>query len=192
MRDFYQDNYLDYHRRTFNIDPSSFLKPLINRLRHGALILDVGCGSGRDMLWLAQHGFNVIGLDRSSQLAELAKANTSAPVIVADFEAFDFSRFSVDAVILVGALVHLSPDRFSAAFPNIVSAVKKGGYTLLTLKEGKGSKTDLNGRVFFYWEDERLDQYFTGCGMHRIELFRQVSLIDPNDIWLTYLLRKNS
>lgn len=191
MRDFYQDNYLVYHRCTFNIDPSSFLKPLINRLRHGALILDVGCGSGRDMLWLAQQGFNVIGLDRSSQLAKLAKANSSAPIIVADFEVFDFSRFSVDAVILIGALVHLSPDRFSAAFQNIASAVKKGGYTLLTLKEGKGSKTDLNGRVFFYWEDECLDEYFTGCGMHRIEFFRQASLIDPNDIWLTYLLKKN-
>ena len=192
MRDFYQDNYLDYHRRTFNVDPSSFLKPLINCLPDGALILDVGCGSGRDMLWLAQQGFHVIGLDRSLQLAELAKANSSAPVIVADFEAFDFSRFSADAVILIGALVHLSPESFNAAFQNIAAAVKNGGYILLTLKEGKGSKIDVNGRVFFYWDAEILDEYFIGSGMHRIEFFRQVSLVDPNDIWLTYLLKKNS
>lgn len=192
MCDFYQVNYLDYHLRTFNVDPSSFLKPLINRLRPGALILDVGCGSGRDLLWLSKRGFRVIGMDRSSQLAALAKANSSAPVIVADFEVFDFSRFSVDAAILIGALVHISPERFGAALQNITVAVKKGGYTLLTLKEGKGSGTDRHGRVFFYWEHARLHEHFARCSMDRVECFKQFSLIDQNDIWLTYLLQKNT
>jgi SAM-dependent methyltransferase len=192
MRDFYQDNYLDYHLRTFNIDPSSFLNPLVSRIHPGALILDVGCGSGRDLVWLSKRGFRVIGLDRSSRLAALAKVNSSAPVIVADFEMFDFSRFSADAVILVGALVHIPPERFGAVLQNVSAAVKNGGYVLLTLKEGKGSGKDHQGREFFYWEDEHLSEYFAECGMRRVEIFKQVSLVNQKDIWLTYLLVKNA
>ncbi|MFO7963088.1 MAG: hypothetical protein R6U50_04120 [Desulfobacterales bacterium] len=48
--DLYQRNFLEYHRRTFTIDPSSFLEPLVKHLEACSSILDVGCGSGRHLL----------------------------------------------------------------------------------------------------------------------------------------------
>jgi len=72
MSDFYQKNYKAYHEKTFSIDPSSFLEPLARRLPAEAFILDVGCGSGRDLLWMKKRGFDVIGFERSPELAELA------------------------------------------------------------------------------------------------------------------------
>jgi len=50
MKDFYRENHSKYFERTFNIDPSSFLSPLAAKLSYGAFIVDVGCGSGRDLL----------------------------------------------------------------------------------------------------------------------------------------------
>jgi SAM-dependent methyltransferase len=75
MSDFYQKNYKAYHEKTFSIDPSSFLEPLARRLPTEAFILDVGCGSGRDLLWMKKQGFDVIGFERSLELAELAREN---------------------------------------------------------------------------------------------------------------------
>ncbi|NPA25655.1 MAG: class I SAM-dependent methyltransferase, partial [Deltaproteobacteria bacterium] len=47
MNDFYQEQAAAYYAATVGIDPTSFLKPLADRLEPGAAILDVGCGSGR-------------------------------------------------------------------------------------------------------------------------------------------------
>ena len=54
-----------YHEATFHIDPASFLRPLAERLPPCAVILDVGCGSGRDLRWLRHRGFRAVGMERS-------------------------------------------------------------------------------------------------------------------------------
>jgi SAM-dependent methyltransferase len=111
MFDYYQKNFKEYHKKTFNIDPSSFLLPLSEKLSPGTCILDIGCGSGRDLLWFRQRGFEVLGFERSHGLACLARKNVGCEVIEGNFRTYDFSRLSVDAIMLVGALVHLPHNR---------------------------------------------------------------------------------
>jgi cyclopropane fatty-acyl-phospholipid synthase-like methyltransferase len=89
--DYYQAYFLDYHAQTFHIDSSSFLEPLAKHLQPGAHIMDVGCGSGRDLLWFKTRGFNPTGLERSDGLARLARDHSGCDVITDDFETFDFS-----------------------------------------------------------------------------------------------------
>jgi SAM-dependent methyltransferase len=91
MSNYYQKNYKAYHEKTFSIDPSSFLAPLAQRLSADAFVLDVGCGSGRDLLWMKKRGFDVIGFERSPGLAELARDNAACEVMEGDFESYDFS-----------------------------------------------------------------------------------------------------
>ena len=91
---FYHTHAQDYFNQTIQVDPSSFLLPLVKHLAPGSTVLDVGCGSGRDMLWLSGRGFPCTGLERSPDLAALARQHTGLSVIVADFEAFDFSMMT--------------------------------------------------------------------------------------------------
>jgi len=51
-----------YHDQTVSIDPASFLSPLIRCLSPSSVILDVGCGSGRDMRWLKDEGVSADGV----------------------------------------------------------------------------------------------------------------------------------
>ena len=190
MKDYYQDNYKAYHEKTFSIDPSSFLEPLAQRLPPEAFILDVGCGSGRDLLWMKKQGFEVIGFERSSGLAELARENAGCEVIEEDFETYDFSTIMADAVMIVGALVHIPHDRFREVFENITSALSKNGSVLLTLKEGEGSRKDSDGRIFYLWQDDEARELIKSIGFKVCDFSKSVSKTGSGDVWLSYVLEK--
>ena len=92
MDDYYKKNYQIYHERTFKIDPSPFLKPFLKFLPENASILDLGCGSGRDLIWFKMKGLKITGFERSKRLAKLAKELSGCEVIDGDFEKYDFSH----------------------------------------------------------------------------------------------------
>ncbi len=88
------------------------------RREHRQYILDVGCGTGMHAIDLAEHGFNVIGIDRSFRMIEVAnkKAN-DLPVSVRKRIKFIKTEYknldtvlgeTFDAVIFMGAgLAHI-------------------------------------------------------------------------------------
>jgi len=188
MQDYYQKNYKTYHEKTFSIDPSSFLEPLVQWLPVEAFVLDVGCSSGRDLLWMKKRGFDVIGFERSPGLAELARKNAGCEVIEGDFETYDFSRLSVDAILFVGALVHLPYERFKTVFQNICNCLRKQGKIFISMKEGNGYFKDNHGRIFYLWQNDDLRRIFHELGYKVIDFNRQVSIVRDSDLWLGYVL----
>ena len=190
MSDYYQKNYKGYHEKTFSIDPTSFLAPLAQRLSPEAFVLDVGCGSGRDLLWMKKQGFDVIGFERSPGLAELARDNAGCEVIEGDFETYDFSSIFVDGVVLVGALVHVPHERFSEVFKNITASISRRGNVLITLKEGQGDRIDADNRTFYLWEDPKAREMFDALGFKMCDFSSSVSKTGSGDVWLSYVLDK--
>jgi len=52
--------------------------------------LEVGCGTGTNALWLAQHGFDVLGVDLSPLAVDRARAKLPVPPSSCRFEVRDF------------------------------------------------------------------------------------------------------
>ncbi len=190
MSDFYQLRFQAYHDRTFSVDPSTFLSILANHLPTGSTVIDIGCGSGRDILWLQKRGYNVIGLERSSGLARLARKHTGGRIIEADFETFNFADLSADALLLIGALVHLPHPSFPRVLGSICRALKPSGLLLITMKQGNGSATHPDGRQFYLWQDADLRKACQPLNLSIIDFFIQPSKINQTDTWLGYLLKK--
>ena len=107
----------------------------------------------------------VVGFERSPGLAGLARKNIGCEVIEGDFEIYDFSRLSVDAIILVGALVHLPHSKVPEVLNSITIALKDDGNILLALKKGAGNTSDSHGRVFYLWNDGELRDLFKDPGL---------------------------
>lgn len=186
--DFYDTHFRSYYENTVDADPSRFLHSLVCRLRKGARILDVGCGSGRDLLWLKQHGFCPTGFERSAGLAEFAAQHSGCPIIRGDFLLYDFSRLHFDAILLVGALVHLAEDELGSALVRIGKALITNGLIYLTLKEGKGSMLSEDGRIFILWERDKLERIVFASGFEILDFARDVSALDNGEAWLGYVL----
>ncbi|MCF8144629.1 MAG: class I SAM-dependent methyltransferase [Deltaproteobacteria bacterium] len=186
MVDYYEQNYLEYHASTFGIDPFSFLNPLVQRLPPSATILDVGCGSGRDMRWFKERGFRPMGLEQSPTIAAMARNHSGCPVLEVDFETYDFSALSFDSLLLVGALVHVAHERFE----HILKALRPAGHALITLKEGRNLTETSHGRTFYLWQDQDLRQIFADLNLAVMDFSRDVSKVRDTDIWLGYVLQK--
>jgi SAM-dependent methyltransferase len=189
---YYSHHASSYHKDTFHIDPTSFLEPLTRFVKPPAKILDVGCASGRDLLWLKQRGYSVLGLEGSAALAEMARRNAGCRVIEADFQYFDFTTLQVDALIVIGALVHLKRDEFISALQGISQSVKQSGFLLLSVKSGSGFYTGEDGRTFYAWEHEEIGRLFDHLGLKVMNYAQSTSLLSTGEKWLAYVLQKLS
>ncbi|MCP5109293.1 MAG: methyltransferase domain-containing protein, partial [bacterium] len=59
-------------------EPTAFLREIANRLPPQSRVLDVGGGTGRNSLWLAERGHTVTIADISPRALELAGAAAAA------------------------------------------------------------------------------------------------------------------
>lgn len=189
MTDYYRENPFSYSSRTFDLNPASFLAPLVEVLSRGSAVLDVGCGSGRDLLWLKQRGYRVLGLERAARLADLAGQAVGCQILRADFQSFDFSALEVDAILLIGALVHLPHPELPTVLANVTKALRAGGWVLITLKEGHGNVTTEDGRTFYLWQLKKLSAVFAQLSLEEATHFSQPSIEGTYDQWLTCLLQ---
>ena len=65
--------------------PSAWLQRCAGLVRPGGSVLDVACGSGRNLRWLTTQGFAVTGIDRDD--AATAPLRELAEIVSADLEA---------------------------------------------------------------------------------------------------------
>ncbi|MHB8621501.1 MAG: class I SAM-dependent methyltransferase [Chloroflexota bacterium] len=71
--------------------------------------LDVGCGTGRVALAMAEHGYEAMGLDSSESMLAigLSKAAGRIELVRADMRSFDLGRRFALAAITLNAFMHL-------------------------------------------------------------------------------------
>ncbi len=83
-------------------------------------VLDLACGGGRHMQWLASQGHRVLGVDRSPEA--LARAGTFGPTLQADVEngPWPLEGQHFDAVVVTNYL-------WRALWPQILASVAPGG-----------------------------------------------------------------
>lgn len=95
-------------------------------------ILDAGCGTGKDSVFLASEGYKVVGLDLSSGMLEKMVENTSvegvkASAIIGNMRSLPFPDCSFDGVWNAASLVHLSPEAKKEAVGEFYRVLKPGG-----------------------------------------------------------------
>jgi SAM-dependent methyltransferase len=97
-------------------------------------ILDLGCGSGWTSLFLARAGFQVLGVDISERMIEIADERSAreCPAVdfaVQDIEELDLPKRDFDGVLLFDALHHCPGYR--RVLQRAYEHLRPGGYLLL-------------------------------------------------------------
>ena len=111
--------------------PASFLRQIIEAdawpLPRGRA-LDVACGKGRNALYLAELGFEVVAMDISSVALAAGRSRAEAKQRAVDWQQIDLEQVQLDeaAYQLVVSFNYLQ----RSLMPQIKRAVKIGGYVI--------------------------------------------------------------
>jgi methyl halide transferase len=81
----------DVGQPDFNLIEVVTQKPI-----HSCKVLDIGCGTGDNSIWLAQNGFQVIGTDASDIALEKAKEKALKSNVECDFMLVDFLKNEIE------------------------------------------------------------------------------------------------
>lgn len=185
---YYNECARSYFDKTSALDSSFFLTPFLSNLDRNSSVLDLGCGSGRDLLLLKNMGFKPIGFERSPVLAQMARDHSCCPVVEGDFETYDFSSLRVNALLFSASLVHLPHTRVKSVLDNALYALDGHGMVYISLKEGSGVSFDTDLRRFFLWEDGDLRMIFSELGLVIVDFSSTRSVRGTDETWLSYTL----
>lgn len=96
----------------------------------GATGLDVGCGNGKYLP--VNPTLHIFGSDRSENLVRLARSERSGEVVVADTLSLPYRERSVDFVICIAVIHHLSTvERRRECIAALLRCVRPGGKVLI-------------------------------------------------------------
>ncbi len=121
------------------IAPSAKLvQHLFNHVPRNGIILDLGCGEGRNSLYLSQVGYNIVGIDLSFKAARVMRNNffeeeLKGLVITGDARSLPFANDSICAILAHHIFDHLDANSFNLALDESFRVLKCNGVILLTM-----------------------------------------------------------
>jgi cyclopropane fatty-acyl-phospholipid synthase-like methyltransferase len=136
MKLFYQLGY-KYFRMPWDIGPRKELAQLVESGHiTPCRAIDLGCGTGSNAIFLAQHGFDVTGIDYAASAIEKARLKADASKVNVEFIIDDLTNLQkvkgpFDFLVDYGTLDDLSPQDRDLYISNILSLTHNSSQFLL-------------------------------------------------------------
>lgn len=143
---------------------------LTERLKPGSTLLDLGCGAGRDLKYFSEIGYQVVGVDFSKELVEIAERESGHDVILADFRKLPFAADTFDAVLAIASLLHLPPQDLPQTLRAIWTVLRSGGIFVASVKKGVGERVDNKGRFFADYQPQGWRELLEQAGFVEVEI----------------------
>ena len=173
---YYQQNQEAFVSGTLTADMSDTRSRFCGWLPQGALILDFGCGSGRDAKAFLEAGYRVEATDGSEELCARASEYTGICVRKMLFHELNACE-EYDGIWACASILHLPKEELADVLRKIETALKPCGvlYTSFKYGEFEGMK---GGRYFTCFTEESLSSFWSQAASMRIV-----------DLWITHDVR---
>ena len=170
----------DYFPKKYNSNPvHSEVLEAMESLSPGKA-LDLGCGQGRNALFLAQHGFEVTAVDQNELALEILQSIVEQEDLEMTVGLYDINsanlKQSYDLIVSTVVLMFLQADRIPAIIRNMQDQTNPGGYNLIVCAmdtedypcQVPFSFTFKEGELADYYKDWELVKYNENPGhLHR-------------------------
>lgn len=170
--DYYERYAGSYFENTVDSNMEKLLDKFLALLPENAEVLDLGCGSGRDSVYMEDNGCYVTLLDGSAQMCKLAEIHTDKEVLNMTFEEMEFDNV-FNGIWACASLLHVEEKEIDYIMAKVINALKPDGVLYMSFHYGE-SQEIRNHRFFHdYTED-------TAYAM-----VKRQDKVDVLDIWVT-------
>jgi SAM-dependent methyltransferase len=189
--DYYNENAAQFTEATFTVEFSAIQDRFLALMPEGGLILDFGCGSGRDTKYFLGKGYCVDAIDGSEELCKIASKNTGIEVRQCLFEDFE-AEAKYDGIWACSSILHLPKETLRSVMKAMIRAVKSGGYIYTSFKYGtfEGVRS---GRYFTYFTEENFQEFLKdiyGVEITDLWIAADVRPDRGDEKWLNSILQK--
>ncbi len=189
-KNYYESNASAFIENTINCDMSIqynfFLKHLNEKAK---IILDLGFGSARDILYFKSLGYEVYGVDNNLEFCRHAKKLGLSNIYQMNMLDLNFIN-TFDGIWACASLLHLDKFSISEVLNKCYVALKEEGVIYLSFKYGEFSGVK-NGR---YFTDLTLDGFKSILDTNKFIIIDNLITTDVredrDDKWLNIIIKK--
>lgn len=140
-----------YKKKVAPSEPSKFAEDILKYLESGKKLIELGCGNGRDAIFLSNNKINVTAIDQSESSINNLKSNASSDYI--NFVADDFIETklleteSFDYVYSRFTLHSISEEQENKLINRVYKALKKDGLLLIEVRSVKDEIFGLGEKI---------------------------------------------
>ena len=187
---YYNQHAQAFFENTYQVEMESLYGPFLRYLPEQASILDLGCGSGRDILAFKKKGYQVEAIDYSAELVKKARELTNIEVRQQSF--YDLAENNkYDGIWACASLLHCERDRLTEVLGLIFKALKLNGVCYMSFKYGNTDR-EIEGRSFTDLNEQQVHDLLKQ--IDQALLLQQWITVDKRpertEEWMNILIRK--
>ena len=187
---FYRENAQSYFDRTAGLTMAHLYGPFLEAVGDGRRLLDVGCGSGRDVKAFRAMGYDAFGIDASRELVGMAIAHVGPYFTVARAETYRVQE-PFDAVWACASLLHLRRSDLHSAARNLRALLARGGVLFASVQVGVGERVLPDGRHFTYYGGREFEEAITEGGFQVFRSWESKDVMrSDGPTWINVLGRR--
>lgn len=186
---YYKDNAKDYIAKTLNVNMKDLYDFFLKYAKPKSKLLDIGFGSGRDMLHFKSLGFDVYGIDPEPKFVGEAKKKglrVDCCAINDCFNEFD----TYDSIWACASMHHIPKEMLNQCFEISSQMLKENGIMYCSFKYGDFEGYDDVGRYFLYQTEESILDYLKNTDLKIIESKITNDNMSRDTKWLNVILKK--
>ncbi len=191
----YERNADAFWSGTHDHDVSQNIDALLSHIEAPApyVILDFGCGPGRDLKTFTALGHQAIGLEGSARFVEMARQNSGCEVWHQDFLDLDLPVERFDGVFANASLFHVPTQELPRVLGALHRTLKPGGVLFSSNPRGRNEEI-WNGQRFGAYHDlEGWRRLVTAAGfVEMTHYYRPEGLPREEQPWLATVFRRVS
>jgi SAM-dependent methyltransferase len=157
------------------------------------VLLDFGCGPGRDLRTFTSMGHRAIGLEGATTFVEMARADSGCEVWHQDFLNLSLPDNYFDGVYANASLFHVPSRELPRVLQQLCATLKKGGVLFSSNPRGDNQEGWNGGRYGVYHDLETWRRYLNEAGFIELEhYYRPTGLPREQQPWLASVWRKQA
>jgi SAM-dependent methyltransferase len=189
----YESRAQEFWDGTHDHDVRQNVDALLNHIEASApfVLLDFGCGPGRDLITFSRLGHRAIGLDGAAAFAEMARAKSGCEVWHQDFLKLDLPAQYFDGVFANASLQHVPAQELPQVLAALHTSLKPRGVLFASIPHGNDDEGWNAARYSCYHRPDSWRAFMTRASFEEVtHFYRPTGLPREEQRWFASVWRK--